>query len=96
MSAPAESAEMRTLRQLSEAPYRLLSHGRLRRACNDGTLHGHQRGERKQWQVAEVVALAWQAGADRKEQKRICPMCHLLALIPKQGRGGLRVVGGTS
>lgn len=73
------SIEMRKLADLSRPPYSLLSHGRLRRAVGDGSLHGHQYAEHKPWEVAESVALAWKAGATPAEQRRICPMCRYLA-----------------
>jgi hypothetical protein len=93
-SGPPQALNMLSLRELSEPPYRLLSHGRLRRACNAGQLHGHQRFDHAPWEVALEVAHAWKGGASYAEQKRVCGMCAHLATIPCGNRKGLYAVSG--
>jgi hypothetical protein len=52
---------------------------RVRRACEDGSLHAHR--DHAGHAIPLVCALAWRAGHDAVAQRRSCPLCLLTARV---------------
>jgi hypothetical protein len=52
---------------------------RVRRACEDGSLHAHH--DHAGHAIPLVCALAWCAGHDAARQRVLCPLCMVLARV---------------
>jgi hypothetical protein len=52
---------------------------RVRRACEDGSLHAHR--DHAGHTIPLVCALAWRAGHDAGRQRALCPLCMVLARV---------------
>jgi hypothetical protein len=61
---------------------------RVRRSCEDGTLHAHRDhdGPKAHWSIPLVCALAWNAGHGPTGQRVLCPLCMVLPRVaPRVG-----------